>query len=476
MVTKFIILLVLVGLILPAYANVVDPFGVSTCQMIQMKIDEGAKEWYLGSTILENMNNSIDGHIEIIDSDCIYQVDITESFDGIWSLTVQFEGSEKKEFDLKIKNGKAYHDYFNDEFEIRGLAYNDDRLVLEFTKLYDKNCFGYAEFENVSESKYHLTGNIDCFDDAIGVIDGEIIEPVVDTTTFETICSNLTDVKLDYSIDVGKVLEMCNDESFPAVFVTVESNIDGQLTVEIPRTMVYSINQECDSQDLIVLLNGEETDSMTQNTPLSRFLTLDFPAGNNAIEFIGTYTLGLPVDAYCGVIYGHHSVFMSPKFQVEHGFPGDVLCNEGLEVIRKSSDNSQACVKPETTKKLIERGWEPGQCNSIHAAPNVDFRYCSFISADFSGKDLRGADLYNTRFEGANLSGTNLQEAKISRTYFVDANLSGADLRGLDITDAILRNTNITEALVTLENWRTIDIDTVVGLETVIDFSNTLEE
>jgi len=298
---------------------------------------------------------------------------------------------------------------------------------------------------------------------------------ITSVESFETMCSDYKDIQLEYTISTGKVLETCIDDSPPVIFMTVEADANSVITIEIPRTMVYAINQECDSFDLFVLVNDDEGTFTTQNTILSRIITLDFPAGINSIEFMGTYTLGLPVQAYCGVIYAHDSVFMPPKFQVDNGLRGSVLCNEGLEVVKKISDGTQACVKPETTKKLIERGWEPANCNSINAVPEVDFSYCSFIGADFSGKDLQGANLYNTRFEGANLSGVNLQDADISRTYFVDANLSGADLRGLDITRAILKNTDITKAIVTLEDWGVIDPEKVIGLESVIDPKNTLE-
>ncbi len=37
--------------------------------------------------------------------------------------------------------------------------------------------------------------------------------------------------------------------------------------------------------------------------------------------------------------------------------PETVVCNEGLELIFKSTDGSPACVKPKTAEKLIERGW-----------------------------------------------------------------------------------------------------------------------
>jgi len=49
---------------------------------------------------------------------------------------------------------------------------------------------------------------------------------------------------------------------------------------------------------------------------------------------------------------------LSPKQQVKQGIePMNIICKEGLDLIFKSTDNSPACVKPETAKKLIQRGW-----------------------------------------------------------------------------------------------------------------------
>lgn len=49
---------------------------------------------------------------------------------------------------------------------------------------------------------------------------------------------------------------------------------------------------------------------------------------------------------------------ISPKAQVVMGFePSNVMCNRDLQLVIKSSDGSPACVKHDTTSKLIERGW-----------------------------------------------------------------------------------------------------------------------
>ncbi len=48
----------------------------------------------------------------------------------------------------------------------------------------------------------------------------------------------------------------------------------------------------------------------------------------------------------------------SLKTQIKNGISPDFLtCTDGFELIFKSSDNSPACVKPETKDKLFERDW-----------------------------------------------------------------------------------------------------------------------
>lgn len=47
-----------------------------------------------------------------------------------------------------------------------------------------------------------------------------------------------------------------------------------------------------------------------------------------------------------------------PRKQVSSGTtPQDVICSEGLKLIFKLSNNSPACVTPDTKLKLIQRGW-----------------------------------------------------------------------------------------------------------------------
>lgn len=55
---------------------------------------------------------------------------------------------------------------------------------------------------------------------------------------------------------------------------------------------------------------------------------------------------------------GDEDIIASPLKQVKHGIaPADVECRSGMVLLFNTNDGSPACVKPETAKVLIERGW-----------------------------------------------------------------------------------------------------------------------
>lgn len=52
------------------------------------------------------------------------------------------------------------------------------------------------------------------------------------------------------------------------------------------------------------------------------------------------------------------TLILSPLKQLKNGVSlHDVKCKEGFTLIIKTSDNSPACVTPQTAQRLIERGW-----------------------------------------------------------------------------------------------------------------------
>ena len=69
------------------------------------------------------------------------------------------------------------------------------------------------------------------------------------------------------------------------------------------------------------------------------------------------HTMGQPMEQGMGeqMKKGPH---MSPRAQMKQGVPADeVVCKEGLQLMKKSRDGSAACVSDRAISKLIERGW-----------------------------------------------------------------------------------------------------------------------
>jgi len=71
-----------------------------------------------------------------------------------------------------------------------------------------------------------------------------------------------------------------------------------------------------------------------------------------------------------------------PLKQIAQGIsPNEIICKEGLNLIFKSTNNSPACVKPQTVEKLIERGWAlPNQTEQEKQSSDFDASKKSVLS------------------------------------------------------------------------------------------------
>ena len=91
---------------------------------------------------------------------------------------------------------------------------------------------------------------------------------------------------------------------------------------------------------------------------------------------------------------------MPPLKQISTGIHvKDVTCKEGLDLIFESSDNSPACVRPQTAEKLIQRGWtnkdviDSGSEPLIRGAPSQQVRII-----DLDGNFLNNAIVNSSSF------------------------------------------------------------------------------
>jgi len=77
-----------------------------------------------------------------------------------------------------------------------------------------------------------------------------------------------------------------------------------------------------------------------------------------ALFFVLILLSSIPVMPLTSASISIDKTFLSPKKQIAYGSSlENVVCFEGLELMKKLSDNSPACVKPQTAQKLVERGW-----------------------------------------------------------------------------------------------------------------------
>ena len=109
---------------------------------------------------------------------------------------------------------------------------------------------------------------------------------VTDTTVSVSGSSDL----IGYTITGGKLLGIVTDFDANSLIISIDATDDGSLTLTIPRSVLdATINGEDD--DFFVLIDGEEVDFDETTTSTDRILTIEFPAGAEEIEIIGTFVI-----------------------------------------------------------------------------------------------------------------------------------------------------------------------------------------
>jgi predicted secreted protein with PEFG-CTERM motif len=93
---------------------------------------------------------------------------------------------------------------------------------------------------------------------------------------------------IPYSINGGTVLSGTLSVASKTLTVNIQANDDGQITLNIPRSVLDSKSGNND-QSFVVLVDGEEKDTSTETTTSdTRTVTIPFTAGVGQIEIIGT--------------------------------------------------------------------------------------------------------------------------------------------------------------------------------------------
>ena len=114
-----------------------------------------------------------------------------------------------------------------------------------------------------------------------------VVDSVVSTTTVTV--QDSTDL-ISYEITNAKLLNVIPDLDAVSLLIYIETTDEGLITLTIPRSVLdASINGGDD--EFFVLVDGEEVDFEEITTSVDRTLTIDFLAGTEQIEIIGTFVI-----------------------------------------------------------------------------------------------------------------------------------------------------------------------------------------
>ena len=119
------------------------------------------------------------------------------------------------------------------------------------------------------------------------VKDVVVVNSVVTATTVTVQDSN--DL-ISYEITNAKLLNVIPDLDAVSLLIYIETTDEGSITLTIPRSVLdASINGGDD--EFFVLVDGEEVDFEEIKTSEDRILTINFLAGTEQIEIIGTFVV-----------------------------------------------------------------------------------------------------------------------------------------------------------------------------------------
>jgi predicted secreted protein with PEFG-CTERM motif len=120
------------------------------------------------------------------------------------------------------------------------------------------------------------------------VVEEVVIIDSIITPTNITI-QDSTDL-ISYQIVNGKVINVIPDMDAVSLLVHIQSTDDGSITLTIPRSVLDSTINNVDDK-FFVLVDGEEVDFEEITTSIHRTLTINFLAGTEEIEIIGTFVI-----------------------------------------------------------------------------------------------------------------------------------------------------------------------------------------
>ncbi|MDC1136535.1 PEFG-CTERM sorting domain-containing protein [Nitrosopumilus sp.] len=115
-----------------------------------------------------------------------------------------------------------------------------------------------------------------------------IVQDSIITETTITIQDSID--LISYEIINGNLINVIPDMDAVSLLVYIEATDDGSITLTIPRSVLDATMNGSDDE-FFVLIDGEEVDFKEIKTSADRTLDIEFYAGSEQIEIIGTFVI-----------------------------------------------------------------------------------------------------------------------------------------------------------------------------------------
>ena len=226
------------------------------------------------TSYLEGETISISGEIKNLISDNQISLIIQSPNGNLVALDQMTVGSDKQ-FSTEIKlGGKLMKQEGTYTIKVQ---YGEQSITTSFE---------FGGVIDMSENALEETIVEDTVEDIV-MEDPAIVDSIITATTLTI--QDSTDLIL-YEITNGKITNVIPDLDAVSLLIDIEAIDDGSITLTIPRSVLDATINDNDDE-FFVLVDGEEVDFEEITTSTDRTLTIEFLAGSEQIEIIGTFVI-----------------------------------------------------------------------------------------------------------------------------------------------------------------------------------------
>ena len=166
---------------------------------------------------------------------------------------------------------------------------------------------------------------------------------------------------IPYAVDYGKINSISANPHERSLTIHVHGV--RFITLKLPRSLIDSKNSSNHDVPFLVLTNYTKTlFEETGSNKYARTLKITLPPQKQGYDILVRENAGIKIIGTTLVPSVNQSLIpykiQPPLLQQRSGIAiGEIDCADGLQLVVKSDQNTPACVKPDTVRELLARGW-----------------------------------------------------------------------------------------------------------------------